>query len=150
MDTEIANEWAEAEAEERLITKWLPRPGARPLYARETFTAPVEPYYTRYQHLYGVIGDSLNNWATDDGEGRETWELPNENYWKPTAPMRAMLRELDALEKQAWRTVPNPEYDPVRAKEWEEKVANRYQSTTHYVGQSYTPLLTPPEPTPPR
>jgi hypothetical protein len=164
MDTEIANEWAEAEAEERLITKWLPRPGARPLYARETFTAPVEPYYTRYQHLYGVIGDSLNNWATDDGEGRETWELPNENYWKPTAPMRAMLRELDALEKQAWRTVPNPEYDPVRAKEWEEK-RQRCKSTTMYVGQSYNPeipadmkvhaageyvpLLTPPEPTPP-
>jgi hypothetical protein len=161
MDTELLKKWTEAPEP---ITPWLGNPFGPPPYARETIVERIEPYYTRYQNLYAAIGDSLNNWADDDSAYAGTWELPNENYWKPTAPMRTMLRELYALEKQAWRTVPNPDYDPVRAKAWEEK-RQRCKSTTMYVGQSYNPeipadmkvhaageyvpLLTPPEPTPP-
>jgi hypothetical protein len=111
-----------------------------PLYALKTLTERVEPYWSKYTDLYHTIGETL---STDENGD---WELPSENYWKPTGPMRDMLRRLEAYRVQAWRVVPNPDYDPVRAAEWEGQRRKPFDQTKITIGQSYHPSVSTPPP----
>jgi hypothetical protein len=116
---------------ETQIGEWFFGP---PLWARPALTEHVQPYYDQYQDLYHVIAGTL----TTDEEGN--WEVPSEHYWKPTAPMRTMLRQLETYRRQAYREIPNPAYDETRAEEYWEQQRTRFHTTTMMVGQFYNPM----------
>lgn len=134
--------WVEAK-EDRAIpnAEWLPGWGD-PLYARETISRPVQPYADQYDALYRKIGKSL----TLDDYGH--WEHPHPKWWKPTKKMAKRLRRLQELRALKSETIPNPDYDPVRADEWKKTRTPPYSATQIMTGQSYRPDLNDFEPAP--
>jgi hypothetical protein len=116
------------------LTKWMATTplGTRPRYVRQTLQEPVEPYYSRWREL--------------------KWELPYEcpecgtpdpQWYTPTQELLDLQTRVRALGNKAFRTVPNPDYDPVRAAEWEEKRKARLNQTKFEWGQSYNEEITP-------
>lgn len=81
-----------------------------PIWARETIEEPVEPYHGIWERLSAIV-DAIyaGHDADDDGD---TW-------WKPSEELLALAALQGDLRRQAFRRVPNPEYDAERAQEWD-------------------------------
>lgn len=109
----------------RLANLWAP-----PVYARETLTERVEPYYSQFHEL-----EMAHPLSWSDGHDAE----PDPEWYTPTPKLLALDAELSALRAKAFREVPNPDYDPERAAAWREQQRARFSQKTHYVGQAYTP-----------
>lgn len=99
-----------------------------PLYTEKTILEPVEPWATQYQ--------------------QQSWELPDEchacdgpdpTFYTPTPLLIELQDRLAALHRKAFREVPNPDYDPVRAAAYWAKQRERRNQTKITIGQSYSP-----------
>jgi hypothetical protein len=98
----------------------------RPLYAQETITERIEPFATQYDE----VSDQLP-WF-EDGP-------PDPEFYTPTKRLRRLWNKLDTLKPLAFRQIPNPDYDPIRAMEWKANRRKPFDQVKIQVGQSYNP-----------
>ena len=109
------------------ILDWVP-PWHTPDYVEETIEEPVEPYYSQMKALTSQLPYDCPECGG-----------PEPEFYLPTARLLQLELDISDLEPRAWRTVPNPNYDPERAAAWREKRRFPYDQTTITIGQSYAP-----------
>lgn len=83
----------------------------KPVYYYPTTQKPVFPLFSYWSELNSILADIRDNMCGDDEWGECEWR-PSEEY--------TQLENLAIKMKvNAFKTVINPDYDPVRAAEWD-------------------------------
>jgi hypothetical protein len=102
-----------------------------PSYTRQTLQERIEPYATEYEELEEEHPDHFS-----DGDE------PDPEFYQPTERLLRLEAKLELLRRKAFRTVPNPDYDPEGAEKFWQELRERQNQTTIEVGQSYAPEVT--------